>query len=84
MRNPASERCGLGGRQQVQEASSNGSTLYCMLPQEKRLSSGHYFITTTCNNPFPVRLSADRIKINSLKCNGIFLYSYLISILSKS
>jgi len=45
MRNPASEWCAQrGGVQvQVQEASSNGSTLYCLLPSGEKIEQWALF-----------------------------------------
>lgn len=43
MRNPASEWCVQRGGKQVQEASSNGSTLYCLLPSGEKVEQWALF-----------------------------------------
>ncbi|WP_242462236.1 DUF333 domain-containing protein (plasmid) [Pantoea agglomerans] len=43
MRNPASEWCAQRGGQQVEEASSNGNTLYCLLPSGEKIEQWALF-----------------------------------------
>ncbi|MGC1026590.1 DUF333 domain-containing protein [Pantoea agglomerans] len=43
MRNPASEWCAQRGGQQVEEASSNGNALYCLLPSGEKIEQWALF-----------------------------------------